>query len=158
MLGIFKNIFTDEFRENIPLKGVSPSHRIHVATCAILLEMAGIDGEFSESERRNITSIFKNRYNLSDDEISSLIEASEKELETSIDLWQFTKQINMNYSPEEKKGIIETIWEVAYADGRLDKHEDYLIHKLSGILNLSHKDLIEAKLKFLHRGINKKGE
>lgn len=152
MLGILKNIFTDEFQGCISPKGIPLSHRVHVATCAILLEMAGIDGEFSESERQNIASIFKNRYNLSDDEISSLIEASEKELETSIDLWQFTKQINRNYSPDEKKGIIETIWQVAYADGRLDKHEDYLIHKLSGILNLSHKDLIEAKLKVLHCG------
>lgn len=158
MLGILKDIFTNGFRDEIPRQDTPLSHRLHVATCAILLEMAGIDGEFDDSERQNIISIFKNRYNLTDDEIGSLIEASQKELENSIDLWQFTKQINRNYSPEEKKGIIETIWQVAYADGRLDKHEDYLIHKLSRILNLSHKDLIEAKMKVLNNSKPEKGK
>jgi len=156
MLGILKNIFTNEFKEDTTPEGIPLSHSIYVATCAILLEIADIDGEFDDSERQNIISIFKDKYNLSDDEISSLIEASEKELESSIDLWRFTKQINRNYSPEEKKGIIEIIWQVAYADGRLDKHEDYLIHKLAGILNLSHKDLIEAKMKVLHRSTSEK--
>ena len=45
---------------------------------------------------------------------------------------------------------IEMIWQVAYADGRLDSHEDYLVHKLATLLRLDHKQLIEAKLKILH--------
>ena len=74
---------------------------------------------------------------------------TEEELEKSIDLWRFTSQINKNCSLEEKLCIIETVWQVAYSDGRLDSHEDYLIHKLSELFNISHKDLIEAKLKVL---------
>ncbi len=146
MIGILKTIFASG-STGLSTANVPQTHRLHMATCAILLEMAKIDGEFDDIERQRIVSIFKDRYRLSEDEITAIIEASEEELETSIDLWQFTKEINKNYSPDEKIGIIETIWQVAYADGRLDKHEDYLIHKLSAILNLSHKDLIEAKLK-----------
>jgi uncharacterized tellurite resistance protein B-like protein len=149
MIGILKSFFTNE-ATNISAANIHQPHRLHVATCAILLEMAKIDGEFNDSERQGIISIFKNKYDLTDDEISALIEASEEELERSIDLWQFTKQINKNYTPDEKIGIIEIIWQVAYADGRLDKHEDYLIHKLSAILNISHKHLIDAKLKVLN--------
>ena len=48
---------------------------------------------------------------------------------------------------EGKLRIIEMFWKVAYADGRLDSHEDYLIHKLGKLLRLSHKQLIDAKLK-----------
>ena len=118
--------------------------------------MAKIDGEFSNSERQDIVATFRNTYNLSVDEISSLIEASEEELERSIDLWQFTNRINKNYSPDEKIRIIETIWQVVYADGRVDQHEDYLIHKLSELLNIHHKHLIDAKLKVLSCGRSKK--
>lgn len=42
---------------------------------------------------------------------------------------------------------IETIWRIACTDRELDKHEDYLVHKLAKLLRLSHKQLIEAKLK-----------
>jgi uncharacterized tellurite resistance protein B-like protein len=41
-----------------------------------------------------------------------------------------------------------------YADGKLDKHEDYLVHKLANLLRLTHKQLIEAKLKVKKSGSN----
>src|SRR3989338_8890693 len=49
-----------------------------------------------------------------------------------------------NYFSEEKIKVIETVWKVVYADGKLDMHEDYLVHKLSKLLKLSHKQLIDA--------------
>ena len=123
------------------------SHDIRVATCALFLEMSNIDGEFSKTERENIISIMKKHYDLSDEYVVALLEASHEELKGSIDLWQFTNLINQNYSMEEKLRIIEAIWRVAYTDGKLDKHEDYLVHKLAKLLRLSHKQLIEAKVK-----------
>ena len=79
-----------------------------------------------------------------------MIESSEAELEKSIDLWQFTNCINQNYPIEDKLKVIEIVWEVAYSDGRLEQHEDYLAHKLATLLRLSHKQLIDAKLKILN--------
>jgi uncharacterized tellurite resistance protein B-like protein len=149
MIGFLKTLFNNDLCNEMSSSKTGQPNRLHVATCAILLEMARIDGEFSDAERDNIISIFKNKYQLSDDEITSLIDASEEELQRSIDLWQFTNHINKICSPEDKRSIIETIWQTIYADGRLDCHEDYLIHKLSELLNVSHKDLIEAKLKIL---------
>ena len=123
---------------------------INLATCALLLELANVDGKFSKQEKDNITDIFKTRYGLSEKEVNELLKSSEAELEKSIDLWQFTNVINQNYSLEEKLKIIETIWEVAFSDGKLEQHEDYLAHKVASLLRLSHKQLIEAKLKVLH--------
>jgi len=122
------------------------SHDIRIATCALLLEMANIDGEFNDSERESILDILKENYHLSDEHAEALIEASNEELKGSIDYWQFTNLINQNYSIEEKIRIIEIVWKIAYTDGRLDKHEDYLVHKLAELLHLTHKQLIEAKL------------
>ena len=123
---------------------------INLATCALLIELANIDGKFSKQERHNITNIFKTKYALSDEEIDELIKSSEAELEKSIDLWQFTNLINQNYSLEEKLKVIETVWEVAYSDGRLEQNEDYLVHKVATLLRLSHKQLIDTKLKILN--------
>jgi uncharacterized tellurite resistance protein B-like protein len=128
------------------------AHDIRVATCALFLEMADIDGEFSEQEMEQMLTILKRDYGLSDKHATALIETSRKELKGSIDLWQFTNRINQNYSLEEKLEIITLIWRIAYADGRLDQHEDYLVHKLANLLRLNHKQLIDAKVKVLHGG------
>ena len=131
-------------------KGEPLNHDIYVATCALFLEMASIDGEFTDSERDNIVSILSDEYNLSEQSIKELLITSQAEREGSIDLWKFTNKINQNYSIEEKIRIIELIWKIVYADGKLEKHEDYLIHKIARLLNLKHSELIEAKLNVLH--------
>ena len=125
-------------------------HDVRVATCALFLEMATIDGEFSDSERTGILSLLKEKYNLEDENADALIEASREEVKKSIDYWRFAKLINDNYSREEKKQIVEMLWTILYADGTVDKHEDYLVRKLSNLLRLDHEELIDAKLKILH--------
>ena len=143
--------FFDRHTEDLPADKRSKRPRdIRMATCALLLEMAKIDDQFSESERENIIRILKNNYNLPDDDVTALMEATEEGLKESIDLWRFTTLINKNYSIEEKIQIIEMVWKIAYADGRLEKHEDYLVHKMANLLRLDHKQLIEAKLKIIH--------
>ena len=131
---------------------------IQVATCAVLLEMARIDSEFSDEEQESLISILKKRYGLSNEDTEELILASNEELEGSIDLWRFTNLINRNYTIDEKLEIIRTVWEIAYADGKLDKHEDYLLHKLAELLHLTHKQLIDAKLRVLEDRKNRKSE
>jgi len=122
-------------------------HDIRIATLALLIEMSQIDGEFSESERDSIVAVLKKDYNVSDDEAEALITAAESELKGSLDLWQFTSLINQNYTPAEKAEIIEMVWRIAYTDGRLDKHEDFLVHKLADLLHLPHRELIDAKVR-----------
>jgi uncharacterized tellurite resistance protein B-like protein len=138
------------FSKNPGGRGKEQGSDVHdpaVALCALFLEMAHIDGEFSESEKERILSMMKSEYGLSHGIVEEFMAAARKEREQSIDLWHFTNLINQNYSPEEKTNIIEMFWKVAYADGKLDSHEDYLLHKLAELLRLSHTQLIEAKLK-----------
>ena len=122
-----------------------------VATCALFLEMANTDGRFSEQERKTVLAAVKKEYALSDETVAELVEAAERERRQSIDFWGFTNRINAACSEEEKLGIIEMLWRIIYTDGILDKHEDYLVHKLSSLLHLTHQDLIDAKMKVLHR-------
>lgn len=125
---------------------------VRIATCALFLEMANIDGEFSESEQERILSLLRNDYHLSEDEARTLMEATKKELAQSIDLWQFTRRINESHSDEEKVHIIRMLWRIVYADGSIDKHERYLVEKLSKLLRLSHQELIDAKMSALGKG------
>ena len=83
-----------------------------------------------------------------------MVVEAEKEWEKSVDLWQFSNLINENYSNEEKVEIIEILWRIVYVDGKMDRYEHYLMKKLKNLLRLSQEQLIEAKLKVLHSGLN----
>jgi uncharacterized tellurite resistance protein B-like protein len=148
-MDLLKKFFARTTDEKSAGKPVGTSYDVRIATCALLLEMAHIDGEFSELEKENILEILKNKYELSVEHAAALMQAAEDELEKSIDLWQFAKRINENYSTEEKIEIIEIVWHLIYTDGVLEKHEDYLVHKLAKLLRLSHEQLIDAKLKVI---------
>ena len=57
--------------------------------------------------------------------------------------------ISQNYTEVEKVRVVELLWKLIYSDGKLDQHEDYLVHRLASLLGLHHKQLIAAKLKAL---------
>lgn len=156
MIDLIKQFFSKDPLNNRSESGPDKSHDVRVATCALLLEMAHIDGEFTDSERARIVQTLKEVHGLSDEAAAELMKVTGEQLKGSIDLWQFTNLINQNYSLEERIQVIEMIWKLAYTDGILDKHEDYLLHKMANLLRLTHKQLIDAKLKALHGDTSKK--
>ncbi len=123
--------------------------RLRVATCAIMIEIANSDDEFTEGERTRIVEILSLKFDLSDDEAHELIEIAQERIKESIDIWGFTKTLNKIFTEDQKIRVLEAIWTVIYADGQLSQHEDSLVHKLSYLLGLKHKQLIDAKLKAL---------
>ena len=132
-----------------PLGGSRPddSYDTTLAVAALLLEMGAIDGEFSLDERDHIISILEDEYQLSKHDVSHLVEEASAEVSASTDYWRFTNMINENYTPEEKVRIVDLLWKIIYADGTVEKHEEYLIRKLARLLGVPHEELIASKLR-----------
>lgn len=123
---------------------------VQVAACALFLEMAHLDDTFTDAETAIILSILKDKYKLSDDHADQLLDEARRELQNSIDLWQFAKLINENFSVDEKLQVIRTLWEIVFVDGKMDRYENYLMHKVATLLRISHEKLIDVKLEVLH--------
>jgi uncharacterized tellurite resistance protein B-like protein len=152
MKGMFdrlKSVLTGTSDDDRKGESSGEERRIQVATAVILLEVAHADEDFSESERVHILDILKTQFGLDKESVRELVQVSEEQLRKSIDIWHFTDIINTSYDSEEKYRVIEKVWQVIYADGRLDKYEDYIVHKLARVLHISHERMIEAKMKFL---------
>ena len=126
---------------------VDSQHDLLVATCALFVELARIDGEFNATETETILTILKDRYGLSAVYADALLKEADRELADSLDLWQFARLINAHYSNEEKLEIIEILWRMVFVDGKMDAHEHYLMNKLRNFLRLSHDEVIAVKLK-----------
>lgn len=147
MLDLIRRILGGEEEESRTEGAGAPD--LGVAACAVFLEMATIDGTFGEEERRSVIRQLREEFGVGREEAESLAEAARAQRAGSLDLWRFTNLINERYTDEEKERLVERIWRVVYADGRLDAHEDYLAHKLGRLLRLGHRRLIGAKLRVL---------
>ncbi|MFA9498173.1 MAG: TerB family tellurite resistance protein [Deltaproteobacteria bacterium] len=149
MLDVVKRFFSKVTEDDSKTIDEERNHDTRVATCALFVEMARIDETFTQAEMDAILSILKEKYGLSREHADALVAKADKALDESVDLWQFARLINENYSNEEKIEIIETLWKIVYVDGKMDKYEHYLMNKLATLLRLSHEQLIDAKLKVL---------
>ena len=155
MLDVVKRFFSKVTEDESKTIEDQRRHDTRVAACALFVEMASIDETFTQAEMDTILSILKEKYGLSREHADALIAEADKARDESVDLWQFARRINENYSNEEKIEIIETLWRIVYVDGKMDKYEHYLMHKLATLLRLSHEQLIDAKLKVLHSSKSK---
>jgi len=139
-----------EFLASTPDKPLlPPEDRTRLATCVLLLEIAKSDGEFSSVEREYILQVLTTRYDLDREEARALIDNADAARQTSSDLFQFTRTLNEHCTNDEKMDIVAELWRIIYADNHLNGHEDYLVHKMARLLNLTHPQLIEAKVKVL---------
>jgi uncharacterized tellurite resistance protein B-like protein len=152
MLDTIKRFFHKSAAEISNDEKHAAEHDVRVATCALFLEMARIDEKFTRTEVDTVIAILKDKYGLSREHADALLAEADKELEQSVDLWQFAKLVNENYSVDEKIEIIEILWQMVFVDGKMDKYEHYLMNKLKNLLRLSQDQLIDAKLKVLHPG------
>ena len=151
MLDFVKDIFSRAKVGSGESSARKTAHEVQIATCALFLEMAKIDDRFTDEEQEMILSILKDKYGLSRDDADMLEKEAEASLNNSVDLWQFANLINENYSIEEKLDIIELLWQLVFVDGKMNRYEDYLMHKLTNLLRLSDTQLINAKLKVMQK-------
>jgi uncharacterized tellurite resistance protein B-like protein len=118
---------------------------VQLAACALLLELAHADNEFSESERRHIQNALTRHFGLDEASAGELMALAESERVQSIDHFHFTRLINEQYDLGQKMVLAEVMWGVIMADGTIAEHEAYLVRKLGNLLNLEPGYLSQAR-------------
>jgi len=120
--------------------------RIAVATCALLLELAHADGEFDAQEKHLLEVMMTERFGLGPEAHQELLELADQKRHASVDLYAFTRVLNDNFTSEEKRALVKELWLLVYSDGRMHHHEEYLVRRISDLLHIPHRFMIEAKL------------
>jgi uncharacterized tellurite resistance protein B-like protein len=117
-----------------------------VATAAILLEVSRADFETDESELEVIAVALRQAFDLDEDAVREIIAEAREQDDEKLSLYPFLRIVNDACGPEEKYRIVCDLWRVAYADGRLDKYEEYQIRRIADLLYVPHAEFIRAKL------------
>ncbi|WP_455386142.1 tellurite resistance TerB family protein [Acidihalobacter prosperus] len=144
MLGSIKEFLKERLvQESRP---VERGQALRVATAAILLEVSRADFETDEAELEVIAAALREAFDLGEDAVREIIAEAREQDDEELSLYPFLRIVNDACAPEEKYRIVCDLWRVAYADGRLDKYEEYQIRRIADLLYVAHPDFIRAKL------------
>ncbi|MDX1432751.1 MAG: TerB family tellurite resistance protein [Gammaproteobacteria bacterium] len=128
------------------------SRAYRLATAALLVEMSRADYEVKPIEHQAVIDATQRALELTREETVKLVEIAEEKADHATSLFEFTNLINTHFDAEEKAKIVEHLWDVAYADGEVDKYESHLVRKIADLLYVPHSVYIRAKLRAEERG------
>lgn len=148
MLQAIKSFFASSMTPADEPATSAGSKDIRLAACALLLELANADDEFTEDEQQHLESAVRRQFGLDAAEAEKLLDLAQREREEAVDLWQFTNLIAENYSTGQKMVLAEIMWGLVYSDGDLASKEDYLMRKICNLLRLEPGYLAEARQRF----------
>ena len=133
----------------------SQPDELELAVAALLIEAARMDDQFDAAERGTIERLLTERFDLAPDRLRMLMEAAEVAVRQSTQFFPFTRQIVQRISHEDRANILEMMWEVAYADGVLDPHEDALLRRIAGLIHVSDQERGLARQRALEKAKNR---
>ena len=122
-----------------------------LACAALMTRAAWLDGTLDKVEENALRDLMMKRFELSLGEADEILKAAEDDLDTSNDLYRYTKDLRDNFDADERLKLIEMIWEVVYSDGILHEFEATLMRRLAGLLYVDDRDSGEAKKRVMHK-------
>ena len=141
MLEQLKKIFLEE-----PDDDGRTEADIRLAAAALLIEVARADHQQDSAEESTMATLLINTLGIDPETVDALMRSAQRKVEEATSLFEFTRLINEHYSIEQKRSLVQSMWQVAYADASLDKYEEHIIRRVAELIYLPHPDFIAAKL------------
>lgn len=127
--------------------GDARQRKTRLAAAVLLLELERADSRRTRSERETIKAQLQQKFELEPHETETLVDVAEQRAARAVSMHRFVQTLNENLSAEQKLAVLEMLWQVAYADGELDKHEEAFLREMSELLFIPHSDFIRIKLR-----------
>jgi uncharacterized tellurite resistance protein B-like protein len=144
MLDILRNFVSDlTGGDKHPARFEENDYRL--AAAALLIHASTIDGQVSAAERDKLRSVLKSHFALDDAATAELIDMGTQAEQEAVDLYHFTSLISRSLDEAGRLGIVEMMWEIVLADGRVTEFEDNLMWRAADLLGVSSRDRIALR-------------
>lgn len=125
--------------------GAARESALRMATAVLMIDVARADHVFDESEFDRVLKLIESHFDLTPDEAAELFNAASDEADDLVSAYEFTKVLHEHLSEDEKARVVSLLWQIAYADGQLDKYENSLVLKISDLLYVSRGRVMRLK-------------
>ncbi|GGD02248.1 hypothetical protein GTQ45_01275 [Pyruvatibacter mobilis] len=113
----------------------------HTVAVGLLLEVIRMDDDFDDMERAAVARIVSRRFDVTEDEAMQSVAEVADMPRTTYDDAELLKAINEAYSPAQKTALVESLWEIALADGELHRFENHAILAIANKLGMGQAEL-----------------
>lgn len=113
---------------------------LHLAAAVLLIETARMDDTIGDDERGVIVDLVRGRFELTAEEVSSVVELADEVAENAVELSRFTSRVRDGFDHDERVEMVEMLWRVVYADGVVHDHEANLLRRVAGLLYVSDRE------------------
>lgn len=145
---MIKRLFTQVVATISATDTVSAEDReaaLRLATAVLMIDVARADYVFDESEFDQVLKLVEAHFGLTAEQAAELVVEASGKAEELVDIHEFTRLLHDYLTEDEKARIVSLLWQIAYADGRLDKYEDSLVLKISDLLYVSRGRVMRLK-------------
>jgi uncharacterized tellurite resistance protein B-like protein len=118
---------------------------LRMATAVLMIDVARADHNFDETEFDKLLLLIESHFHLTAEHAAELVIAANERADDIVSLHEFTQLLHDHLDHDEKARIIFLLWQIAYADGQLDKYEDALVRKISDLLHVSRGRVMRLK-------------
>ncbi len=146
MLQSLKNIFQKNQKT-----GETDSIDDLTILCGLMIEAANTDGNVSQDEVNKISLVLTEIFKEDPLDVKKVLTKTLKNKDEPTSLQFFTYKINKSFDIEKKLLLIETLWEIILADGKIHDFESNLIRRLAGLFYISDVSCANAKRKALEK-------
>ena len=116
-----------------------------LAAAALMIHASTIDGDPTAAERNKLRSLLQHRFSLDDAATDELIVSATAAEHEAVDLYHFTSLINRSLDDAGRRGVVEMMWEIVFADGRVSEFEDNLMWRAADLLGISARERIAIR-------------
>lgn len=120
-------------------------HTLRMATAVLMVDVARADHVFDEEELDRVLQLIEDHFDLEPEEAATIFNAANEKAEDLVSLHEFTQLLHNNLDHPEKERVVSLLWQIAYADGTLDKFEDSLVLKISDLLHVNRARVMRLK-------------
>ena len=116
-----------------------------LAATALLIHIVSLDGQPTAIERRKLHSLIETSFKLDPGAADQLIASATRAENDAVDLYRFTSVIMREVDEEGRRRIVEMMWEMVFADGKVTEFEDNVLWRAADLLGISGRDRIDLK-------------
>ena len=146
MLTKLKQLLAEKIDTEASAKKLMESET-RLAAAALLVHASRIDGEVTREEDEKLARLLTSRFDLSQPELSELIASADIAERDAVDLFRFTSVLARHLDQSGRKKIVEMLWGIAFADGKIHEFEDNLVWRVAELLGVSTRDRMMLKKK-----------
>jgi uncharacterized tellurite resistance protein B-like protein len=116
-----------------------------LAVAALLVRAATGDSGILADRRASLHRIIKSGFALDDASTSGLVAHAIEADRRAVDLYQFTSRITTSVDDEGRRHVVEMIWEIMLAGGRIGDFEQNFVWRVADLLGVSARERINLR-------------